>query len=178
MGAGKEACRATVAGRVVWGFQCCFPSVGNSLQSNQSVMFPCLSNSTVAPYSFWFCLQPWFNPADLLLLLCHCWHGVLCWCGLPELLQVSTANPSPLLQWSWCTASSSELWQHCPPVEKGPEDGSEWGFAGKATCCDIWETLCFSRKGGMKWLLHCAWKGRDSCGSVGWFIMSSVTCLG
>lgn len=58
-------------------------------------VFPCLSNSSVAQYSFCFCLQPGFNPADLLLLLCHCWHGVLCWRGLPELLQVSTANPPP-----------------------------------------------------------------------------------
>lgn len=58
-------------------------------------VFPSLSNSSAAQYSLCFCLQPGFNPADLLLLLCHCWHGVLCWRGLPELLQVSTANPSP-----------------------------------------------------------------------------------
>lgn len=58
-------------------------------------VFPCLSNSSAAQYSFCFCLQPGFNPADLLLLLCHCWHGVLRWRGLPELLQVSTSNPAP-----------------------------------------------------------------------------------
>lgn len=139
------------------GFSVLLPTLWKYLpeQPAPGFVLPCLSNSSLAQYSFWFCLQPGFNPTDLLLLLRHCGHGVLCWCGLPQLLQVSTTSTP--LQCFWCTTSSSELWQLCLPRKKGPESGSGWGFVA----------VCGYLGGKMGRNGFCLGEGKDFCGRVG-----------
>lgn len=141
-------------------------------------VFPSLSNSSAAQYSLCFCLQPGFNPADLLLLLCHCWHGVLCWRGLPELLQVSTANLFPLCSGFSAKPGAGRLLQLCLHAEKGPEDGSERGFVAEATYLEnLGATLHFSRSDWMKRLLCCIRKGREILWWGCLVLMSSETRL-